>query len=77
MRVNAQQAAHLVTTGRAIVEEKRGKLVERIRLTLCNLASHQLGCRPGSFGIRRESLECGGQIFQHKGTWPRLLEARA
>lgn len=66
------EAQRLVSTTRAIVKEKKGKIVEQIRLTACNLPNHLLGCRAGSFGIRREITEHGTTIFQHKGAWDSL-----
>lgn len=77
LRVAATQAAHLLATGRAVIKEKRGRLIEQLRLLVCNLPVGELGVRLGSFGIRRESLDCGGVIYQHRPTFPRLNERRA
>ncbi len=66
LRVAASQAAHLLKTGRAIIKEKRGKLVEQLRLTVCNLKAHQLECKAGSYGIHRGHTDHGHMIYEHK-----------
>ena len=66
-----------ILVGLKQAKPRSGKTVREIDLTHNVLKASKMGLRPGSFGIERETLTSGVKVFQHHGTWDKVLKQAA
>jgi hypothetical protein len=75
-------AEHLLDSGLAVVRQKHAKVIAEIELTAAasgykqgTVGADQLGLRPGSFGIREETLPSGLWCYDHRNPWSQVVAA--
>jgi hypothetical protein len=73
-------AEHLLDSGLAVVRQKHAKVIAEIELTAAangleqgQVGADQLGLRPGSFGIREETLPSGLWCYAHRKPWHEVV----
>lgn len=63
--VHGPQAKRLLDAKRAKVYDRNRHGIYAIQLLESAVEMQNLDAKPGSFGIEREHLECGGIVFSH------------